>query len=81
MGEGLGYLLTAAWTVVVSLAAPGALLPRPVRYGAVAAALLIVAGVLDLAGVPGLGLVNVVGHVVWSAWLIVLGVRILRTAR
>jgi hypothetical protein len=77
IGETLGYLLTAAWTVLV-IAALGR------RYagrwfpalGAVAAG-LVVAGVLSPLGLPAVDTANFVGYVLWCVWLIAFAVVIL----
>ncbi|GAA3189838.1 DUF4386 family protein [Nonomuraea roseoviolacea] len=72
VGETLGYLLTAAWTVLVLAA-----LPRPPRWFAAlggASALAVAAGVLAPLGVPGADLANFAGYVAWSVWALCLAV-------
>jgi Domain of unknown function (DUF4386) len=72
VGETLGYLLTATWTLLVVAA-----LPRPPRWfallGAISA-LAVAAGVLTPLGVPGADQVNFAGYVAWSAWVLALAV-------
>ena len=76
VGETLGYLLTATWTVLVVVA-----LGR--RYaggwfqvlGAVSAALVLV-GVLSPLGLPVVDTANFFGYVLWSVWLIAFAVVI-----
>jgi hypothetical protein len=76
IGETFGYLLTAAWTVLVVVA-----LGR--RYagqwfqvlGAVSAALVVV-GVLSPLDLPLIDTANFFGYILWSIWLIAFGVVI-----
>lgn len=72
IGETLGYLLTAAWTLLVVAA-----LPRPPRWftvlGAVSA-LAVAAGVLVPLGLPGADLANFAGYLAWSVWAVGLAV-------
>jgi hypothetical protein len=77
IGETLGYLLTATWTLLVIVALGrhlgGRWLPA---LGAVAAGLVLV-GVLSPLGLPVVDAANFIGYVLWSAWLIALAVVIL----
>ena len=81
VGEHLGYLFTAAWTVAVA----ATLLRRPhAAWLGVSGLLLaagIAAGLLEPAGwAPG-GAVNAFAYMLWALWLIALGVRWLIAAR
>ena len=78
IGETLGYLLTAAWTLLV-LAALGRLLAGRwfTILGAVSA-VLILAGVLSPLNLPVIDLANFIGYVLWSIWLVAFGVLLLR---
>jgi hypothetical protein len=79
-GEHLGYLFTAAWTAVISLAmraAPG--LRRWISWLGLVAAAGILAGLLEPAGLAAAGAVNALGYVLWSLWLIAAGVALLRS--
>ncbi|MFI5532243.1 DUF4386 family protein [Kitasatospora sp. NPDC051853] len=79
IGETLGYLLTAAWTVLaVLLLRRGGLVGRASGALALVAVPLILAGLLVPLGVPGAGQANFAGYVLWSLWLISLGVTLLR---
>ncbi|WP_436492220.1 DUF4386 domain-containing protein [Actinokineospora sp. HUAS TT18] len=71
VGETLGYLATAAWTVVVARQFGPRLIAIP-------AAVLILSGVLVPLGVPGTDLANFVGYILWSLWLIALAWRMWR---
>jgi hypothetical protein len=80
MGETLGYLLTAAWTVLVLVALDRRFAPRWFTVLGVVAAVLILTGVLPALPVSGVDL-NFIGYVLWSVWLVVFAILILRRAR
>jgi hypothetical protein len=78
VGEHLGYLFTAAWTILISVmmfATPmfGALMGI---FGIVAAVGILV-GLLEPAGWKPAGAINAISYLVWSLWLIVAGVILL----
>ena len=70
VGETFGYLLTAAWTVLIIYALGQRLAGRWFKVLGLAAAALIAVGVLTPLGVPGTDLANFVGYIVWSIWLL-----------
>ena len=76
IGETLGYLLTATWTVLVVVAL-GRAFGRwfPVLGGAAAA--LVLVGVLSPLDLPVVDTANFLGYVLWSVWLIAFAVAIL----
>src|SRR3954454_19805853 len=70
IGETGGYLLTAAWTLLVLAALGSAFTGRWfVALGSVSAA-LVFAGVLSPLDLPLIDTVNFAGYVLWSVWLI-----------
>jgi len=75
VGEFLGFLLTGIWTLLVarSIWAQGGR-----TMGAVGAvcAITIIAGCIETLGADFLGPVNAIGYLVWSFWLISLGIII-----
>ena len=77
LGETVGYLLTATWTVLVIVA-----LGRRFAgtwftvLGGVAAALVLV-GVVSPLDLPVVDTANFFGYVLWSLWLIAFGVVVL----
>jgi hypothetical protein len=80
VGEHLGYLFTAAWTLVIAGAmrsTPG--FRRWLSWVGIVAALGILVGLLEPAGVDIAGTVNALAYVLWSLWLIGTGVALLRT--
>lgn len=78
LGETVGYILTATFTVLVALAAIGTLMPRWLAVLGHASAALIATGVLVPLGVDVAGLTNFVGYVAWCLWLIALAVVLWR---
>ncbi|GAA3075520.1 DUF4386 family protein [Streptosporangium carneum] len=70
VGETLGYLLTAAWTVLVLAALPGP--PRWLVALGAGSALAIAAGMLVPLGLPGTDAVNFAGYLAWSGWALCL---------
>ena len=81
IGETVGYLLTATWTVLVVIALgrrfTGSWVPV---LGAVAAALVLV-GVVSPLDLPVVDTANFFGYVLWSLWLIAFAVVILLQER
>lgn len=78
IGETLGYLLTAAWTVLVLAALHRALAGRWFTILGAVSAVLILAGVLSPLNLPVVDLANFIGYVLWSIWLVAFGVLLLR---
>jgi hypothetical protein len=78
IGETFGYLLTAAWTLLV-LAALGRMIAGRwfAALGAVSA-VLILAGVLSPLNLPLIDLGNFVGYILWSVWLLAFAVLLVR---
>ncbi|MGV9772135.1 DUF4386 family protein [Streptosporangium sp. NPDC003464] len=70
VGETLGYLFTAAWTLLLLAALPAP--PRWFRALGAGAALAILAGLLVPLKLPGADLVNFAGYVAWSGWALCL---------
>jgi len=82
IGETLGYALTATWTVLVILALRDAhLVGRVMTILGFGAAGLIALGVLIPLDAPGADVANFGGYILWSLWLIALGVTLLRSSR
>jgi hypothetical protein len=77
IGETLGYLLTATWTVLVLVALGRRYAGRSFQVlGGVAAALVLV-GVLSPLGLPVVDTANFLGYILWCVWLIAFAVVIL----
>lgn len=82
IGEMLGYLLTTAWTVlvIVALRRSGAI-GRLIAVLGIASAALILTGVLVPVGVPFADRANFIGYVLWSVWLVALGITVIVRGR
>src|SRR5215212_973851 len=79
VGEHLGYLFTAAWTAVTATAMLGSPHFR-FWWGwiGLVAAIGILAGLLEPAGVAVADTINALSYILWSLWLIGTGIALLR---
>lgn len=78
LGEHLGYMFTAVWTLFAALATMGsAFYPAWFGWIGILAALGILIGLLEPLGVRFAGAVNAISYIVWSLWLIAAGVLLL----
>jgi Domain of unknown function (DUF4386) len=77
LGETVGYLLTATWTVLVVVALGRRFAGRWFQVLGVVSAALVFVGVLSPLDLAGVDAANFIGYVLWSIWLIALGVVIL----
>ena len=77
VGETLGYLLTATWTVLVIVALGRRYGGRWLQGLGAVSAVLVLAGVLSPLGLPVIDTANFVGYILWSVWLIALAIVIL----
>jgi hypothetical protein len=81
IGETGGYLLTAAWTLLVLAALGTAFTGRWfIALGSVSAA-LVFAGVLSPLDLPLIDTANFAGYVLWSVWLIAFAAVLIRRHR
>jgi hypothetical protein len=74
VGEHLGYLFTAIWTLLISIM----MFTTPLFGGLIAvlgiiAAVGILAGLLEPAGWKPAGAINAISYIIWSLWLILSG--------
>jgi len=70
LGETVGYVLTAAFTVLVASSVTRAIAPRWMVWLGLASAALIATGVVVPLGVHPATLTNFAGYVGWCLWLI-----------
>ncbi|HYH90069.1 MAG TPA: hypothetical protein VEX67_12600 [Solirubrobacteraceae bacterium] len=77
IGETLGYLLTATWTVLVIVALGRRFAGRWFQVLGTGSAALVLVGVLSPLGLPVIDTANFFGYVLWSLWLIAFAVVIL----
>lgn len=79
VGEHLGYLFTAAWSVLLAvMILRSRQWPAWLAWPGIVAAVGIVAGVLEPAGWEAAGLINALAYIIWSLWLVTMGVVLLR---
>lgn len=77
IGEHLGYLFTSAWTVLLCIAIIGSDVLSPIfGWLGILPALGIFIGVFEETGFEAAGTINAISYVVWSLWLIALGVAL-----
>jgi hypothetical protein len=76
LGETLGYLLTATWTVLVIVALGRRYAGRWFGVLGAVSATLVFVGVLSPLGLPVIDTANFLGYVLWSVWLIAFAVVI-----
>jgi len=81
VGEHLGYLFTAGWTVMVCvMMAASPIFGRWIALLGVFSALGILTGLAEPFGWKPAGAVNAISYLVWSVWLAVAGVMLLAAA-
>ncbi len=79
VGENLGYLFTGLWTVLISLSMLGSsLFGRWLGWAGLVAAAGILVGTLEQAGFGPAADVVTVSYILWSIWLVLTGVALLR---
>lgn len=75
IGEHLGYLLTSFWTTFIALAVIQSPLFSPwIGWIGFLPAIGIFIGLFEESGFKAAGAINAISYILWSLWLIVLGV-------
>jgi len=78
VGEHLGFIFTALWTILISIAMPKSRHFRGwLGWIGMTAGGGILLGALEPVGVPYVGLVNAIAYGLWAIWIAILGVRII----
>lgn len=78
IGEHLGYLFTGLWTILIALGmARSPLFPAWLGYVGLIPAAGILVGLLEEAGFKAAGAINAISYILWSIWLIAVGVAFL----
>jgi hypothetical protein len=78
IGEHLGYLFTSTWTLLLSIAILQTAVVNPLwGWLGIVPALGVFVGVFEETGFKAAGVINAVSYILWSAWLIGLGVVLL----
>jgi Domain of unknown function (DUF4386) len=80
IGETFGYVLTAAWTLLVLAALGRRFAGRWFTMLGAVSAILILAGVFSTLN-TALDTANFIGYILWSAWLVAFAVLLLRRPR
>jgi hypothetical protein len=81
IGETFGYLLTAAWTLLVLAAIGRTIAGRWFTVLGAVSAVLVLAGILSPLNLPGVDLANFAGYVLWSGWLVAFAVVLIRAPK
>ena len=78
IGEHLGYIFTSIWTILLCFAIiqTGVVSPLVGWLGLVPAIGILV-GVFEETGLKVAGAINAISYLLWSLWLIVLGIVLL----
>jgi hypothetical protein len=78
VGEHLGYLFTALWTILIAFAMPKSkVFSTWLGWMGGSLAVGILLGTLEPIGVPFVGAINAIAYSLWAVWLVILGVRLL----
>jgi hypothetical protein len=81
IGETFGYILTAAWTLLVIISLGRRFAGQAFRIVGGMSAAMIAIGVFSPLDLAAIDTINFAGYVLWSAWLIWLAVRVVRGER
>jgi hypothetical protein len=78
IGEHLGYLFTSAWSLILCLALIQTGLVSPLfGWLGILPAVGLLVGVFEETGFKAAGVINAISYILWSVWLIALGVALL----
>jgi len=78
IGEHLGYIFTSTWTILLCIAIIQTKMVNPVfGWLGIVPALGVLVGVLEETGFKAAGMLNAISYILWSAWLIALGIACL----
>ncbi|CAG0994116.1 hypothetical protein METP2_02799 [Methanosarcinales archaeon] len=76
VGETFGYLFTGVWTILIIRSLGKNIGSLWFSWLGIISAILIMLGLLIPFGVPGADSANFIGYILWSIWLVALGVLI-----
>jgi Domain of unknown function (DUF4386) len=78
LGEHLGYIFTGTWTILLSIAIIQTGLVNPLfGWLGILPAIGVLIGVFEEIGYKPAAVINAISYLLWSVWLIALGVAIL----
>jgi hypothetical protein len=75
IGEHLGYLFTAVWTALAAIGLAGSPEFSPwLGWAGLLPAAGILTGLFEETGFKAAGAINAISYVVWSVWLVIVGI-------
>ena len=78
IGEHLGYIFTSLWTLLLCMAIVQTDLVSPLfGWLGIVPALGVLAGVFEETGFKAAGAINAISYILWSLWLVALGIALL----
>jgi hypothetical protein len=78
IGEHLGYLFTTAWSLLLCIAIIQTRMVNPlIGWLGILPALGVFTGVFEETGFKAAGAVNAISYLLWSIWLVALGIALL----
>jgi len=78
IGEHLGFVFTALWSIFVGAAMMNSLrFSKWLGWMGIVSAAGILLGILEPAGVPWVGLINAISYILWAVWMVAAGVQLL----
>ncbi len=78
IGEHLGYIFTSLWTILLCIAILQTGLVSPLfGWLGILPALGVLAGVFEETGFKSAGVINAISYILWSLWLVALGIAVL----
>lgn len=78
IGEHLGYLFTSIWTILLCLAIVQTTVVYPLfGWLGLIPAIGVFIGVFEETGFKAAGAINAISYILWSIWLVALGVMLL----
>ncbi|NOK61247.1 MAG: DUF4386 domain-containing protein [Chloroflexi bacterium AL-W] len=78
VGEHLGYIFTGTWTILLGVMMfKSRTFPTWLGIVGIIAAIGIMTGLLEPAGWAPAGMINAVSYIMWSSWLVMMGIILL----
>jgi len=78
IGEHLGYIFTSTWTILLCITIIATDLLNPwVGWLGMIPAIGVLTGVFEETGFRAAGMINAISYILWSVWLIALGIVLL----
>jgi len=78
IGEHLGYIFTSSWSILLCIAIIATDVVSPLfGWLGIVAAIGVLMGVFEETGFKAAGAINAISYILWSIWLIALGIALL----